>query len=36
MGSRDWHTKKMGIPHKNVGIPHKKVGIPHKKKSQFF
>jgi len=24
LGSRDWHTKKMGIPHKKVGIPHKK------------
>ena len=24
MGLRDWHTKKMGIPHKKVGIPRKK------------
>jgi len=24
MGLRDWHPKKMGIPHKKVGIPHKK------------
>jgi len=29
MGLRDWHTKKMGIPHK-------KVEIPRKKKNNFF